>query len=178
MMMPAVQTGFLCRLARAVGVKRVFEVGTFTGMGCLVFAMAGAGVEVMSCDVDLEAWEEVGKGVVEDAGIGERVEVVNGRGLEVMKEMLRRGGGGCWDLVFIDGDKEEYWECFELGLEMVRKGGVIVVDDIMWSGRVEEGKSDDETLGIRRCIDNALKDDRVDTTVLRIGDGLLVSLKR
>ena len=195
MLMPSSQTGFLYHLLKKLGARKVLEVGCFTGMGVLVFVMAllkkwgkqGEGVgglEVRSYDIDTEAWEDIGKEIVErcieESGReGDmRVEVVERDGVEYMEGLLETEGEGCLDFVFVDGEKGMYRECFDLGVRLVRKGGVVVVDDWWWSGRVQGGEMDQDSVGIRNCKEFVERDERVEFCEVDVGDGLLIAMKK
>ncbi len=172
-----VQGQFMGLLVALLGARRVLEVGTYTGYSALWMALNLApGGRLDTCDIDPEA-TEVARRYWRAAGVEERIELHLGPALNTLEGLRERGQA--FDMAFIDADKENLQAYFELTLELLRPGGLILVDNVLWSGRVmDAGINDVWTNGIRQFNRAAHQDPRVDLCMLPVGDGLTLARKR
>jgi len=170
------QGAFMTLLARILGARRAIEIGTFTGYSalCLARGLADDG-ELICCDVS-EEWTSVGRRYWEKAGVAHKIDLRIAPAIETLAQLPREPG---FDLAFIDADKSGYIAYFEALLPLIRKGGVILVDNVLWSGAVVDPAVDDEnTSAIRKFNDLVAADSRVECVMLPIADGLTLLRKR
>jgi caffeoyl-CoA O-methyltransferase len=172
-----VQGQFMGFLVALLGARRVLEVGTYTGYSALWMALNLApGGRLDSCDIDPVA-TEVARRYWRAAGIEERIELHLGPALNTLERLRERGE--TYDLAFLDADKENLQAYFELALDLLRPGGLILVDNVLWSGRVMDANVSDGWTGCIRQFNRAVHDDpRVDLSMLPLGDGLTLARKR
>ena len=170
------QGAFLTILTRLLGVRRAIEIGTFTGYSALCIARGLApGGRLTCCDVS-EEWTAIGRRAWEAAGVGDLIDLHLAPALETLGAMPAEP---TFDLAFIDADKPNYSAYFEAVLARLRPNGAFLVDNVLWDGRVVAAGADDEnTLAIRAFNDEVARDDRVDTVMLPIADGLTLCRKR
>lgn len=169
------QGNYMAFMANLIDARRYLEIGTFTGysMLCVMHGM-GEGASAVACDIS-EEWTAVARKYWREAGIEERI-VLH---LAPAEETLGRLETGSFDLAFIDADKERYDLYYEACLELLRAGGLLMIDNIFWGGAVADtGKNDEETLAIRALNEKIMADNRVDASMVPIGDGLMVVKKR
>ena len=168
------QGQFMAILVQLMGAKRCLEIGTYTGYSALAVALAlPKDGSIVCCDVS-EEWTAVGKPFWKKAGMEKKIDLRVGPALETLKKLK-----GPFDFVFIDADKENYLNYYERCLELLRRGGLIVVDNVLWSGEVANEEAKDElTVALRKFNDRVHKDKRVDLAMLSIGDGVTLALKR
>jgi len=173
------QGQFMGLLLQLMGARRCIEVGTFTGYSTLAMAQAlPEDGRVLACDVSRE-WTYMGRRYWERAGLAERIELVLAPANETLAQALEAGGAGQWDFAFIDADKPAYPEYFELCLELLRPGGLIAIDNTLWDGKVAEpAVADEDTQAIRSFNEQLHQDERVDLSLVPIGDGLTLARKR
>jgi caffeoyl-CoA O-methyltransferase len=163
---------FLKLLVRMLQAKRILEVGTFTGYGTLMMASSlPDGGRIITCDVDPSA-EVIASRYFAESRHAEKIELKMGPALETLREL-----SGPFDLVFIDADKKNYPRYYELCLERTRIGGAIVVDNVLWSGRVLN-PADEESRAIATLNDRVQNDDRADNVLLPIRDGVMLIVKK
>jgi len=169
------QGQLLTMMTRLVGARRAVEVGTFTGYSSLCIARGLAeGGSLLCCDVSKE-WTAIGVQAWEEAGVRDRIELRIAPALRTLRRLPHEPE---IDLVFIDADKTGYVDYWEELVPRVRPGGVLLVDNVLWSGRVvDESVTDDDTLALRRFNDMVAADDRVEAVVLTAFDGLTVARK-
>ncbi|MFJ2753635.1 O-methyltransferase [Streptomyces sp. NPDC087297] len=169
----------LALLIRLTGARTVLEIGTFTGYSSLRMAQAlPADGQVITCDIS-EEWTAMARHAWEKAGVADRIELRYGDALETLDDLLAERGPGSVDLVFIDADKTHYPEYYEQSLALTRPGGLIVLDNTLWSGRVvDPAVQDAGTLGVRRVNEMLLRDERVDLSMLPMADGVTLARKR
>ena len=170
------QGAFLTLLTRAIGARRAVEVGTFTGYSALSIArgLPNDGY-LLCCDVNAE-WTAIARRFWEKAGVAYKIELKLAPALDTLEALSE---SSAFDLAFIDADKASYLSYFEALLPRMRGGGLILVDNVLWGGRVCDLETDDEkTRAIRHFNDRVAKDPRVDRVMLPIADGLSLLRKR
>jgi len=174
MQIGADQGQFMAMLVKLMGARRCLEIGTYTGYSALAVALALPGDgSIVCCDVS-EEWTAVGKPFWKKAGVEHKIDLRIGPALETLKMLT-----GPLDFVFIDADKPNYINYYERCLELLRAGGLIAVDNVLWSGGVANDKIKDPlTVALRRFNDHVHKDERVDLAMLSIGDGVTLAFKR
>jgi caffeoyl-CoA O-methyltransferase len=170
------QGAFMTMLTRVIGARRAIEVGTFTGYSALCIARGlQAGGRLLCCDVS-EEWTSIGRRFWEQDGVADRIELRLGPALDTLQTLPAEPA---FDLAFIDADKQNYPNYYEEVLTRLRPNGVILVDNVLWGGRVIDPEADDaDTKAIRAFNDRVASDDRVDTVMLPLGDGLTLARKR
>jgi predicted O-methyltransferase YrrM len=173
------QGQFMALLVELIGVHRALEIGTFTGYSALAVAMAlPSDGRLLACDVN-EEWTSIGRRYWKEAGVDSKIDLVIRPALETLDELLEGGQAGSFDFAFIDADKENYGSYYERCLILLRVGGLIAVDNALWSGSVADPSDNDpETRAIRELNARAARDSRVTMSLLPIGDGLLLARKR
>lgn len=173
------QGAFMALLVRLIGARHTLEVGTFTGYSALVVAEAlPPDGKVIACDVS-EEWTAIGRPFWERAGVAGKIDLRLAPAVETLDALLAAGGAGSIDFAFIDADKPNYDAYYERCLELVRPGGVIGIDNVLWGGRVADEAVDDEATRAIRALNAKVQGDaRVDITMLPIGDGLTLAVKR
>lgn len=173
------QGQFLNLLVKLTGAKRLLEIGTFTGYSALCMASAlPADGQLICCDLPGD-YNQIAKRYWFNAEVHERIELRLAPALETLGQLEREGRGESFDLIFIDADKANYPVYLEHALALVRPGGVILFDNTLWSGRVLEQAPDSADTRAIQTLNRRLKSDqRVDLTLLPIGDGLTLCRKR
>jgi predicted O-methyltransferase YrrM len=166
-------------LARLIGAKRAVEVGTFTGYSALCVAEAlGPGGTLWCCDVS-EEWTAIGRRYWKEAGLENRIELTIAPAAQTLDALLAKGLAGQLDMAFIDANKNDYDAYYERCLSLVRKGGLILIDNVLWGGSVANLAEKDEDTEAIRALNAKLKaDKRVDLTLFAVGDGMTCALKR
>ena len=170
------QGAFMTLLARTLGARRAVEVGTFTGYSalCLARGLPDDG-RLICCDVS-EEWAAVGRPYWEKAGVAHKIELRIAPALDTLRSLPDTPA---FDLAFIDADKPSYPDYYEEILERLAPGGLILVDNVLWTGRVADPSADDEqTRAIRAFNDHVTDDARVDCVMLPVSDGLTLLRKR
>jgi caffeoyl-CoA O-methyltransferase len=173
------QGQFMAFLVETIGARRTIEVGTFTGYSALCVALAlPADGKVVACDVS-EEYTAVARRYWSRAGVAAKIELRLAPALDTLGKLLAEGAAGNFDFAFIDADKREYDGYYEAILELLRPGGLVAIDNVLWSGAVADpAKQDDDTRAIR-ALNEKLKDDpRISLSLLPIGDGLTLARKR
>lgn len=173
------QGALLQLLVRLTGARRVVEVGTFTGYSSLAMALAmPADGRLTACDVS-EEWTAVARRHWREAGVAERIELRLAPATETLTKMLQGGDRGRIDLVFLDADKENYPTYAMLALELLRPGGLLVVDNVLWSGKVADPAAcDADTAGIRALNARLHDEPGIDLCLLPVADGITLARKR
>ena len=169
----------LAMLVRLLPARRILEVGTFTGYSSTAMALAQpADGRVVCCDVSVE-FTDVARRTWADAGVLDRVTLRLGPAVETMDGLLAAGEAGSYDLVFIDADKPSYDAYYERALQLVRAGGLIAIDNVLWSGRVADPADRDESTEVIRALNAKIAaDERVDVVMVPIADGLTLARVR
>ena len=169
------QSVFLTILTRALGVRRAVEVGTFTGMSALSIALGMApDGELLCCDVS-EKWTAIARRYWAEAGVTDRIDLRIAPAAETLAALPAEER---IDLAFIDADKPGYISYWDALVPRIRPGGVLLVDNVLWGGRVVDGDSADDTVAIKAFNDHCAADDRVDLVVLPIADGLTMACRK
>lgn len=170
------QGAFMGLLVKLMGATRILEFGTFTGYSALSMALAGA-AKITCADVSKE-WTDIGRRYWQKAGIADRIDLHLDGGNAVIERLLKNGGQGTFDLTFIDADKTGYDAYYEGSLKLLRPGGLILIDNVMWSGDVADpAKTDADTNAIRALNAKVMKDPRVEICMVPICDGLTMARK-
>jgi caffeoyl-CoA O-methyltransferase len=166
----------LTLLTRLVGARRAVEVGTFTGYSslCIARGLTGDGT-LLCCDVS-EEWTAIAREAWTEAGVADQIELRIGPAADTLRALPPEPG---IDLAFIDADKGGYRTYWDELVPRVRPGGLLLVDNVLWSGRVVDPEAtDDDTQAIRAFNEHAAGDDRVELVVLPVADGLTVAMRR
>ena len=173
------QGQFMALLAKLLDARQVIEVGTFTGYSTLAIAQAlPADGEVIACDVS-EEWTSMAMRYWEQAGIVDKIDLRLAPALETLDGLLQEERAGSFDMAFIDADKENYLNYYERCLELLRPGGLIMVDNVLWGGSVVDASNQKpETMAIRELNEHVHRDSRVDISLVPIGDGVTLARKR
>jgi len=173
------QGQFMGLLVELMDAKNLLEVGTFTGYSALACALAlPEDGKLLACDMNPE-WTKMARQAWEEAGVSHKVELRLAPAVETLNILLQEGKAGIFDMAFIDADKKNYDNYYELSLQLLRQGGVILVDNVLWGGAVADPDDQDEnTVAIRNLNEKMQKDERVTFSMLPIGDGLSLARKR
>jgi predicted O-methyltransferase YrrM len=167
------QGAFMALLVKVSGARRCLEVGTFTGYSSTAVALAlPPDGRLVCCDVSRE-WTDIARETWTEAGVADRVELRLGPAIETLDQLLAEGGAATFDFAFIDADKPNYDGYVERALRLVRSGGLIAIDNVLWSGRVADASVHDESsVAIRTLNEKLAADERVEIAMTPIGDGL------
>ena len=179
MQISAEQGQFMALLVKLIGAKRIIEVGTFTGYSslCMARALPDDG-ELICCDLS-EQWTNVAKRYWQQAGVQRKIKLVLAPARDTLQSLLDDQQQGQFDLAFIDADKESYDDYYEQCLQLLRPNGLILLDNMLWSGRVADPESTDEdTVAIRQLNQKLKTDQRVDISLLTIADGISMIRKK
>lgn len=173
------QGQFLTLLVGAMSAELALELGTFTGYSalCIAEGLTEDG-RLIACDID-EEWPTFGRRYWAEAGVGHKVDFRPGPAAETMAQLIAEGMEGDFDFIFIDADKRGLEEYYEKALRLVRRGGVIAVDNTLWKGHVADPEvHDEDTKAIRGFNATVVDDHRVEMSMLPIGDGLSLFRKK
>jgi predicted O-methyltransferase YrrM len=179
MQIGADQAALLAMLVRLTGARRALEIGTFTGMSALAVASAlPEDGRLVCCDLS-EEWTAIARRHWEAAGISTRIELRLGPARATLATLLHAEGEGSYDLAFIDADKTAYEAYYEDCLRLLRPGGLVLLDNMLWSGAVADPEvKDADTEALRALNLKARDDQRVEACLLTVGDGLLLCRKK
>jgi len=173
------QGQFLALLVQLIGARSTLEVGVFTGYSSLSVALAlPPEGSILACDVS-EEWTSVARRYWREAGVEEKIDLRIAPALETLDCLLAEGRGESFDFAFIDADKESYGAYYERCLALSRPGGLLAVDNTLWNGKVAD--SDDRstaTVALREFNAMVHADERVAISLVPIGDGLTLAMKR
>ncbi|MEG4854794.1 class I SAM-dependent methyltransferase [Microcoleus sp. B5-D4] len=173
------QGQFMELMVQLMGATKTLEIGVFTGYSSLCVALAlPPNGQIIACDVS-EEYTAIARRYWEAAGVANKISLQLGPAINTLDKLIAEGQAGTFDFAFIDADKENYEAYFERSLQLVRNGGLIVIDNVLWSGRVADPQVQDEsTTAIRSFNDKLRNDPRVTLSVVPIADGLTLALKR
>lgn len=172
------QGQFMALLVKLIGAKKCLEIGTFTGYSALAVAMAlPDDGKLIACDVN-EEWTSIGKDYWARANVAQKIDLRLGAAAKSLSKLIEDGEIGSFDFVFIDADKVNYTEYYNLSLQLLRSGGLILIDNVLWSGNVADPKvNDPDTVALRQLNKALLNDQRITLSVLPVGDGLTLCRK-
>ena len=173
------QGQFMALLAELIGAKKVLEIGVFTGYSstCIALALLPEG-RITACDISDE-YTTVARSYWELAGVSDKIDLHLGPALDTLDRLMAEGQSCSYDLAFIDADKGNYDGYYERALALLRVGGLLLIDNVLWRGQVTDSAIDDiDTLSIRALNEKIHADPRVTISLLPIADGLTLALKR
>ncbi len=173
------QGQFLALLVQLLGAKKTLEIGVFTGYSTLAVALAlPAEGKVVACDVS-EEYTAIARRYWQQAGVAEKIELHLAPALETLAQLLEAGESESFDFAFIDADKSNYDNYYEMALKLLRPGGLIAIDNVLWSGRVADPQvQDNRTKRIRALNEKLHQDQRINLSLVPIADGVTLALKR
>lgn len=173
------QGQFMALLVELTGAQRLLEMGTFTGYSALACALAlPPDGEIVACDVN-PTWTQIAQKAWREAGVSEKIQLRLGPGDRTLHALLEEGQANTFDMMFIDADKVNYDVYYELGLQLVRPGGLIIIDNVLWGGSVADvSDQDEDTVAIRNLNKKLHTDNRVTISMLPVGDGLTLARRR
>jgi len=172
------QGQFMALLMKMLGAKKTLEVGVFTGYSSLVVALAlPPEGRIIACDVN-EQTTAIARRYWQAAGVADKIDLRLAPATETLQKLLAEGQAGSFDFAFIDADKSNYDHYYEYALQLLRPGGLIAIDNVLWSGRVADpALQDSDTVALRNLNQKLHHDQRVTLSLLPIGDGLTLALK-
>lgn len=173
------QGQFMALLVQLMAAKKTLEIGVFTGYSSLWVALAlPPNGKLVACDVS-EEWTAIARRYWQQAGVADKIDLRLAPALQTLAQLLAGGEAGTFDFVFIDADKENYQPYYEQALQLIRPGGLITIDNVLWSGRVADPQTQDtSTLAIQAFNQKLHNDERIALSLVPIGDGLTLALKR
>jgi caffeoyl-CoA O-methyltransferase len=173
------QGQFMALLVQAIGARRCLEIGVFTGYSSLAVALAlPTEGSIICCDVS-EEWTAIARQFWQRAGVAHKIELRLAPAMDTLDVLLAAGEEGQFDFAFIDADKQNYQGYYERCLQLLRKGGLIAVDNTLWSGAVADtADNQPDTRALRAFNDQLHADQRVAVSLLPVADGLTLALKR
>jgi predicted O-methyltransferase YrrM len=153
------------------------EVGTFTGYTSLTIALAlPSDGQIITCDT---SDEYIRQDLWKKAGVQDKITLKVGPAVDTLKKLLEENGPGSFDFIFIDADKPNYMNYYQLAIELVRSNGLIAIDNTLWYGKVaDQSDTSEETVAIRQVNDFVRDDQRIDISFLRLGDGTTLCRKK
>ena len=172
------QAQFLGLLVKLIGARRAIEIGVFTGYSALAVALAlPEDGRLLACDISDE-YTRVGRPFWEAAGVARKIDLQLGPALATLDARIAAGEAGQYDFAFIDADKSGYDAYYERCLVLLRPGGLIAIDNVLWGGSVARPAKDADTAALQALNAKIHADDRVDMAMLPIGDGVTLARKR
>lgn len=172
------QGQFMALLVKLINAKNIIEIGTFTGYSSLAMAQSIANdARIIACDIS-EQWTSVARRYWQQAGVAEKIDLRLAPAVDTLDSLLENGQERSFDFVFIDADKTNYQSYFDKSLALLRTGGLIAIDNVLWGGSViDPAKVDDDTAAIRQFNQNLLSDHRVNISLVPIADGVTLAYK-
>jgi len=172
------QGQFMALLVKLMRAKKTLEVGVFTGYSSLVVALAlPADGKIVACDVS-EEYTSIARRYWQQAGVADKIDLHIAPALETLDSLLAAGEAGTFDFAFIDADKGNYENYYERSLELIRPGGLIAIDNVLWSGKVADPEiQDNQTNKIRAFNRKLHQDSRITLSLVPIADGLTLAIK-
>lgn len=173
------QGQFMGLLAELICAKKTLDIGVFTGYSALSVALAlPSDGKVIGCDINVE-WTKIAQRFWEKAAVSHKIDLKLAPALDTLQSLIDQGEGGTFDFAFIDADKVNYMHYYEKSLQLLRSGGLILIDNVLWDGKVADlSIQDKDTVAIRECNANILKDSRVTISMIPLSDGLTLARKR
>src|SRR3954466_14837324 len=172
------QGQFMAMLVRLLGARRAVEIGVFTGYSALTVALAlPPDGYLLACDIS-DDYTRVGRPFWKAAGVDAKIDLRLGPALATLDAQLAAGEAGRYDFAFIDADKSGYDAYYERCLQLLRPGGLIAIDNVLWGGSVARPATDADTRALQNLNDKLHRDERIDIAMLPVGDGLTLARKR
>jgi caffeoyl-CoA O-methyltransferase len=173
------QGQFMQMLVELLGARKTLEIGVFTGYSTLAVAcVLPPDGKIIACDINVE-WTKIAKRFWEMAGVLDKIDLRLAPALDTVQTLIDQGEANTFDFAFIDADKKNYSTYYEKSLELVRSGGLIMIDNVLWSGDVADPTIHDEnTDAIRALNTKLLTDERVTISMLPLGDGITLARKK
>lgn len=173
------QGQLMALLIQLIGAKKALEIGVFTGYSSLAVALAlPTDGKLVACDVS-EEFTAIARRYWQEASVADKIDLHLAPALQTLDWLLASGQANTFDFVFIDADKENYLNYYERSLQLVRQGGLIAIDNVLWSGQVADPQVQDASTEAIRSLNETLHaDERVTISLLPISDGLTLALKR
>ncbi len=166
------QARFMSVVLRSMQIRRSIEIGVYTGYSTLITAQAmPPGGQLIACDLSKD-WTDIARRYWQQAGVDDRIELRLGPANDTLQSLLNAGGAGLYDFVFIDADKTGYDHYYEQSLKLLRPGGLIMLDNCLWYGKVAQPGGDDDTLALKALNRKIASDRRVSASLVPIGDGI------
>ncbi|XP_043911679.1 catechol O-methyltransferase domain-containing protein 1 isoform X2 [Protopterus annectens] len=177
MMVACEQSQLMANLAKLIKAKKVIEIGVYTGYNLLNMALVlPEDGKVVGCDIS-EDYANIGRPYWKEAEVEHKIDLRIKPALETLDELLKAGEAGTFDFAFIDADKINYSEYYEKCLQLLRKGGIIALDNVLWGKRVLNPVKDPSTQSIHQLNERIFRDTRVNISMLTVGDGLTLAFK-
>ncbi|XP_068597494.1 catechol O-methyltransferase domain-containing protein 1 [Brachionichthys hirsutus] len=179
MMVGSEQAQFMANLIRLINATKAIEVGMYTGYNALSMALAMPdNGRVVACEIE-EAYVNISKPFFKEAEVENKIDIQHQTATKTLDELIAAGEGGTYDFVFIDADKLNYGNYYEKSLELIRKGGIVAIDNVLWGGGVVNPAPDDITSQFLDALNKKLhQDQRIDLSLLTLSDGLTIAIKR
>ena len=173
------QAQFMRVLLQSLNAKKTIEIGVYTGYSTLITAEClPEDGKVIACDISDE-WTSIGKAYWQEAGQAAKIDLRLAPAAQTMKSLIADGHSGSFDFVFIDADKTGYDQYYELALTLLRKGGLIALDNCLWGGKViDPQNSEPDTIALQKLNTKISRDPRVTAYLAPVGDGLYLASKR
>lgn len=172
------QGQFMAMLVKLTGAKKTLEIGVFTGYSSLATALAlPEDGRVIACDIN-EEFTAMGREHWARAGVVHKIDLRLAPAVQTLDKLIEDGQAGSFDFAFIDADKPNYDAYYERCLKLMRQGGLIVIDNVLWDGEVARPSSDPDTVALQQLNLKLHKDERIDLSMLPVGDGLTLARKR
>lgn len=173
------QGQFMALLVQLLGATKTLEIGVFTGYSSLCVALAlPPNGEIVACDVS-EEYTAIARRYWQTAGVADKIDLRLAPALDTLDKLLAAGQDETFDFAFIDADKANYEKYYERSLQLIRPGGLIAIDNVLWSGKVADAQvQDNQTKCIRAFNEKLHHDERVTLSLVPIADGLTLALKR
>jgi caffeoyl-CoA O-methyltransferase len=172
------QGQLMALLVKLIGARKAIEIGVFTGYSALTVALAlPPDGKLIACDVSDE-YTRIGRSFWEQAGVAHKIDLRLAPALQTLDALLAEGAAGTFDFAFVDADKSSYDAYYERSLTLLRAGGLIAIDNVLWGGAVAKPADSDDTRALQALNTTVYRDERVDIAMLPIGDGLTLARKR
>jgi caffeoyl-CoA O-methyltransferase len=174
-----IQGQFMMLLIKLIGAVKTLEVGVFTGYSslCTALALPPEG-RIVACDVS-EEWTSMARKYWDEAGVAGKISLRLAPAVETLDALLAEGQAGTFDFAFIDADKENYGAYYERALKLVRKGGLLIFDNMLWYGKVADPSVQDaDTVALRALNEKLHHDERVFVSLIAVGDGMSLAIKQ
>ncbi|XP_026212657.1 catechol O-methyltransferase domain-containing protein 1 [Anabas testudineus] len=179
MMVASEQAQFMANLIKLINATKAIEIGMYTGYNALSMALAMPdNASVVACEIE-DTYVNIAKPFFKEAGVENKIDIRHEIAMKTLDDLIAAGGAGTFDFVFIDADKSNYDRYYEKSLQLIRKGGIIAIDNVLWSGKVVNPAPNDVTSQGLDALNKKLhKDQRIDLSMLTVGDGLTIAIKR